>query len=215
MRVAGGVCACWLIFDRSNNAENSRASGVAVNAKPVRTVHSCQWLRLRVARVTCFSGLIDDVILFGRISCIRDPPFLVEDPDLFHSRLGGHGLNRPVKPFSVVPQHVVRGAMLDYVAYSFRAQQRVLLQMLPVQPDIEVSQQGEDRHHRAEQEDVQLGAQAASQPEPADPMWISLRHVPAPAIVAAPPPPVVPAAPPGSVLRERSANTSLPGRTAR
>ena len=58
---------------------------------------------------------------------------------------------------------------------------RVLLQMLAVQADVEIAQQREDHDHGAEQKNVQLGAEAETQAQPASASWFSLLHAPVPA----------------------------------
>ena len=159
MRMAGGVGASGLVLDRSNDAQDASACCVAVDAKTVRAIHARQGLRLRMACVTGFRSFIDHMILFGRIGRISDPAFLVKDPYLFHAGLSSHRLNGAVQPLTVVPKHVVGRAVLDDIADTLRAEQCVLLQMLPVQANVEIAQQREDQHHRTEQEEVQLGAE--------------------------------------------------------
>src|SRR5690348_10413680 len=105
------------------------AASISVDAEAVGTIEPCEWLRLRVTRVACFTALIDNFALLPGKGRISDPPLLVEDADPFNSRLGGHGIDRAVKPLPIVPQHVFCGSLLDYVADAFGRGQRVLLQM--------------------------------------------------------------------------------------
>src|SRR5579864_858204 len=125
------------------------------------------------------------MVLFRRVRRVRDPSFLIEDADLLNAGFGCHRLNRPIKAFAVVPQHVIGGALLDDVADTLGREQRVLLKVLAMQSNIEVSQQGEDQNHRTEQEYVELGAQGLRYPQQSSPGWFSLRHAPAPAQLSA------------------------------
>ena len=87
MRVAGGVRARGLILDRSDNAQHAGFRGVAINAKAIGAIQPRQRLRLGVAGIAGFGGLIDHVVLFGRIGGVGDSAFLIEDADLLHARL--------------------------------------------------------------------------------------------------------------------------------
>ena len=132
--------------------------------------------------VAGFPRLVEDVADFGWISGVADPPLLVKDAHLDHAGLVLHGVNRVVESLAIVAQHVVGGAVLDYVADPLRADQGGGLQVLAMQSDIQVSEKGEDDdHHRQERPD-QLCTDAVSQPLPShnDANWLSLRHGPTP-----------------------------------
>src|SRR5579863_4610438 len=130
MRMASGVRARRLIFNWSNYAQYAISAATAVNSESIRSIQARQWLGLCMASVTCLSRFIDSLVLFGGVSCVRDPPVLIEDPDLFNARLGGHSLDRAVESFSIIPQHVIVRAVLDYIADALGSQQCILLQML-------------------------------------------------------------------------------------
>jgi len=71
MSVAGGIRASGLVFDGSNDAENARASAVAVNAEAIGSIQSRERLRLRMASIAGFSSLIHHMIDFGGISSAK------------------------------------------------------------------------------------------------------------------------------------------------
>src|SRR5437660_1304019 len=125
------------------------------------------------------------MVLFRRVRRVRDPSFLIEDADLLNPWFGCHRLNRAIQALAVVPQHVIGCALFDDVADTLGREQRVLLKVLAVQSNVEVSQQGEDQNHRAEQKYVELGAQGLRCPQEAGPGWFSLLHAPAPAQLSA------------------------------
>src|SRR5215469_164267 len=181
MRVAAGIRARGPILNRSDNAEDPRARCIAVNTESVWPIQPGQRLRLRMARVTRLSSLIHNVVLLRRVSRIRNPSVPVENADLLNSRFGRHRLNRAVQSFSIIAEHVVGSTLLDDVADPLGREQRVLLQMLPMQLDVEISQESENQNHGPEQEYVQLRAQGLRRPQQAGSSWFSLRHAPRPA----------------------------------
>jgi hypothetical protein len=107
------------------------------------------------------------MVEFGRISRVGDPAFFVEDANLGHAGLIRESADGAVQTLAVVAQHVVRRTACDDIADPLRTQQRRLLQMLPVQADVEVTQQRKDGHHGAEQKYVELGAEARRQAQQA------------------------------------------------
>src|SRR5579864_4038724 len=127
MRVAGSIRARGLILDGSNDTEYAGPPAVAVDAKAVGTVEPRQRLRLRMARIAGLTFFVDDMIEFRCVRGVGDPAFLIEDANLYHAGLAGHGLDRVVEAFAVVAQHVLGGAARDDVADSLSAEQSHLL----------------------------------------------------------------------------------------
>ena len=158
--MAGGVRATGLIFNGSDDSQHAVPAADAINAKAVGTIEARQRLRLIVTAVAGLRFLIEDVADFRGIGRVADPPLLVEDADFYHAGLVGDGLDGVVESLAIVAQHVVRGAAIDHIAHPLGAGQRALLQVLPMQPDNEKTQQTEHQRHRDRQQENKFHADA-------------------------------------------------------
>src|ERR1035438_8748039 len=115
MRVTLGVGATGLIFDGGDDSQHTLPA-TAINTKAVGAIQARQRLRLSVTAVAGLGRLVEDVADLRWIGGVADPPLLVKDADLDHAGLVLHGVNGVVESLAIVAQHVVGGAVLDYVA---------------------------------------------------------------------------------------------------
>src|SRR5581483_842110 len=147
MSVAVGVRAGWLVFDWGDNAEHPFSAAIAIYAEPVRTVKPRHGLRLRMTSIAGLSAFIDSVADLGSVRRVADSAVFIEDADLHHAGLLGDGPHDVIHALATVAQHVVGGTTLDHITDAFRAQERGRLQVLTVEPNVQISKQRENNNH--------------------------------------------------------------------
>src|SRR5205085_4737540 len=138
MRMAICIGATGLILDGGDDSQYACAAAIAINAEAVWPVELGHGLGLRMAPVTGFRVLVDDVADLGGIGGVADTSFLVENADANHARLVANGVHDLVKTIAIVAHHVIGGAALDHVADSFGAAESRSLEVLAVQANAEV-----------------------------------------------------------------------------
>lgn len=148
-----------LILDRINDTQGAVAitvenSGSVFQTELIRNLIELQVVRsLHMTRVTSFGIFIDasrDLVFVGR------KPYntrLVEDSYRFNSRLRTNRRDDLMNLVTPVVHHSVAGAAFDDIGDAIPGSVRRLFEVLPLQRNNLVSEDGEDSNHATDQAD--------------------------------------------------------------